>query len=113
MTHKVLINEEEPDLDGLTCGEVVIFAEYVNVDENLQCMPMPTLDMINELEACALDLDISNTSDDVGDPLPVVTYNQSFQAYQDIQAFLLYKSDDPTSTYQLLNRLESAIEEHH
>ena len=63
--------------------EPCTFQEYLSVDENLQCAPLPDAkDIVGSAEA-------NESDDDTGESFPMVTYQQAYSAFMDIRSFLL------------------------
>ena len=62
------------------------FDEYVAADDGVQCSPMPT---IQDIVSSVTQISEEGETDDVGDPLPAVTYKQAYSAFQDLRSYLL------------------------
>ena len=100
-------DEQPVTLDGLRLEEPVTFEEYVNCDGNLQCTPMITAaDIVASVQTPP---DHDDEQDDIGDPVPRVSYQTATEAYKNIQAYLLRNSDNPESTFRILKDLDIAL----
>ena len=104
-------DQSEGDLlNELSFDEPCTFQDYVSVDEDLQCAPLPnTKDIVGSL--MQNNVNGEESDDDTGDPLPTVTYQQACSAFSEIRSFLLHsKSSENQSPYHLLNQLEAEIQ---
>ena len=101
------MDEPEDSLEELQLPESCTFSEYLSVDENLQCTPLPTTeDIVTSITQQSSDT--IESDDDTGDPLPAVTYQEAYSAFLKIRSFLL-RSDERDKQYHLLNKLENEM----
>ena len=82
------------------------FDDYVAVDDELQCAPLPTTeDILSSIRQTSEEVD---ESDDAGDPLPLVTYERAYFAFQELQLYLIHSSPSE-NFYRLLGDLETEV----
>lgn len=104
--------EEEEDVsldflnleEGCTCS----FKEYVNCDCSLQCVPMLTS---QDIVSSATVGETEDDADDVGEPLPIVSFQQAHSSFLNIKAFLVHttSSSNADQAYHLLRDLEMEL----
>ena len=95
------------DLEELALDEPCTFNDYLTVDENLQCAPLPnTEDIVASIGESSTQTNESD--DDMGEPLPIVSYQQAHSAFLTIQSYLMCSSDSGEH-YNLLGKLENEI----
>lgn len=103
-----MIDQNEQSLEELHLQEPCTFYEYLSVDENVQCAPLPnTKDIVTSI--IQQPGETNESDDDTGDPLPAVTYSEAYSAFLKIRSFLL-RSYESNEHYHLLNKLESEIQ---
>ena len=80
--------EEQVSLDFLNLEEgcTCTFKEYVHCDSNLQCAPMLTS---QDIVSSATQNPAKDDTDDVGDPLPIFSFQQAHSSFLNIKAFLV------------------------
>lgn len=82
------------------------FDEYVAVDDDIQCAPLPTTkDIVSSVRQTSEEAD---ENDDAGDPLPLATYERAYFALQELQPYLLHSSPSE-NLYRLLGDLETEL----
>ena len=82
------------------------FDDYVAVDDELQCAPLPTTeDILSSVRQTSEEVD---ETDDSGDPLPLVTYERAYFAFQVLRSYLIHSSPSE-NLYRLLGDLETDI----
>ena len=89
-------DEETPTKDDpllqLAIENTCSFDDYVAVDNELQCAPLPTnKDIVFSFRQI---LEEAGKSDDNGDPLPPVTQQQAYFALQELRSYLLRSSQE-------------------
>ena len=99
--------EEQVSLDFLNLKEgcTCTFEEYVHCDSSLQCAPMLTS---QDIVSSATQNPAKDDTDDVGDPLPIVSFQQAHSSFLNIKAFLFRttSSSNADQVYHLLRDLE-------
>ena len=82
------------------------FDDYVAVDDELQCAPLPsTEDIVSSIRQTSEETD---ETDDAGYPLPLVTYEQAYFAFQELRSYLIHSSPSE-NLYRLLGDLEPEV----
>lgn len=82
------LDEEDP-FHELELENPCSFDEYVHIDSDLQCAPLPDSEEI--IASMRQTSEEAEDSDDAGDSLPPVTYKQAHIAFMEFQSFLLRK----------------------
>ena len=102
--------EEQVSLDFLNLEEgcTCTFEEYVHCDSSLQYAPMLTS---QDIVSSATQNPAENDTDDVGDPLPIVSFQQAHSSFLNIKAFLVRttSSSNADQVYHLLRDLEMEL----
>ena len=80
----------------------------MSVDEHIQCFLSPTTkDIVASVASTEVDEDEDEDEDDTGEPLPVITHQQAYDAYLQVRPYLLHHSSaEDDSPYALLKTLE-------
>jgi hypothetical protein len=95
------------DLVGLNMGNTCTFEEYIECDEEVQCVPMPsTADIVETVIA----EENEDEEDDQRGELHHVSYFKASHSFSLVQSYLLQSSQPP---YSLLQKLEGEINKHH
>lgn len=95
--------DEEDPLQVLVLENPCTFDEYVSIDDDLQCAPLP-----NSEDIVASFRQAPEESDDAGDPLPIVSFKQAHSGFLALQSFLLH-SCGTEPPYSLLGELKSEL----
>ena len=94
---------EDVSLVTLCVTEPCTFMEYTTVDNNLSIAPSLTN---ADIVALVRQENEEAEEDDTGDPLPMVSSQQAFSAFRELQAYLLRHSKDSDQSYPILRELE-------
>ena len=97
------LDEDDP-FQMLVLDNPCTFEEYLAIDNDLQCAPLPhSEDIVASFGQAAED------SDDAGDPLPIVSFKQAHSGFLALQSFLLHNNKGTETPYRLLGELESEL----
>ena len=104
------MNEENASQDDpllqLKIENSCTFDDYVAVDDELQCAPLPTAeDILSSIRQTSEEVD---ETDDAGDPLPLVTYERAYFAFQELRSYPIHSSPSET-LYRLLGDLQTEV----
>ena len=75
-----MIDQNEKSLEELHLQEPCTFYDYLLVDENVQCAPLPnTKDIVTFI--LQQPGETNESDNDTADPLPAVTYFEAYSAF--------------------------------
>ena len=96
--------QDDDPMQQLQLANRCSFDECVAADDGVQCSPMPT---IQDIVSSVTQISEEGETDDIGDPLPPVTYKQAYSAFQDLRSYLLCSQGKDSCT--LLSNVESEL----